>query len=82
MSFQSRSGATVTQWDLELLYGRVIQWAFLTSKARKCSRDQEKQAMVCEIIFYHWARCGSEMRFFDSLQSSHDQLVFVNCDLC
>jgi hypothetical protein len=44
--FQPRGGADVSQWDLELLYGRVIQWAFLESKARKCLRDQEKQATV------------------------------------
>jgi hypothetical protein len=49
MSFQSKSGTNVTQWDLELLYGRIIQWAFLTSKAKKCSRDQEKQATVGEM---------------------------------
>lgn len=34
----------ITQWDLELLYGRLIQWAFLESKARKCLHDQDKQA--------------------------------------
>ena len=38
----------ITQWDLELLYGRAVQWAFLESKARKCLRDQDAQATVCK----------------------------------
>ena len=32
---------------MELLYGRLIQWTFLESKARKCLQDQDKQATVC-----------------------------------
>ena len=44
--FQQKGSSEVTQWDLELLYGRIIQWAFLESKARKCIQEQEKQAMV------------------------------------
>ena len=65
---QRGKSGDVSQWDLELLYGRVIQWAFLVSKAKKCLRDQDKQAVVCvdEIsVLLSWLRYV-ELRHFIS----------------
>lgn len=42
---KKRSVGEISQWDLELLYARHLQWAFLASKARKTLHEQEKQAM-------------------------------------
>ncbi|XP_048745070.2 HAUS augmin-like complex subunit 8 isoform X2 [Ostrea edulis] len=35
----------ITQQDLDLLYGRLVQWDFLACKAKKIKEEQERKAM-------------------------------------
>ncbi|XP_062597007.1 uncharacterized protein LOC134258455 [Saccostrea cucullata] len=37
--------STITQQDLDLLYGRLVQWEYLDSKAKRIKEEQERKAM-------------------------------------
>ncbi|XP_061194924.1 uncharacterized protein LOC133203074 [Saccostrea echinata] len=37
--------SNITQQDLDLLYGRLVQWEYLDSKAKRIKEEQERKAM-------------------------------------